>query len=340
MSHITNSTTADDQIYWTVFVTLLNQNTSRYGMGLIWLVGNLGSIFNCFIFCQRTLRKNPCVMYFFASSASQFLTFNFALLTRMLQFGYNIQTVNTDLWFCKIRYYLFYIFVAIPRYYIILASIDRYFVSSSDIRWRRLSSPKFAMRLIIINSLFWCLMYIQVLVFYDIENGTCSFRSGFYAIFFSIYISIDSGILPPCLMLIFGLLTLNNIRQSKRKLRPVAATTIGRPVQNTEMSKKDLQFSKMLINQICFFIILNLMNPCYLLYQTITMNMTKSPLRVAVELYINNMTYLLIDLGFSLTFFVYTLSSSLFRREFIQLIQKKLLNRAPAPASMVARTNT
>jgi hypothetical protein len=79
-------------------------------------------------------------MYFIASSGSQLFTFNFALLTRMLQFGYNVQAANIFLWFCKIRYYLFYISAAVPRYNIILASIDRYFVSSRDALRRQWSS--------------------------------------------------------------------------------------------------------------------------------------------------------------------------------------------------------
>ncbi|CAF1182141.1 unnamed protein product [Adineta steineri] len=316
----------DNEIYWCHFFLLLNRNISKYGMGLIWIVGNIGSTMNCFIFLQSNLRKNPCVMYFLASSASQFLTFNFALLTRILQFGHNIQAVNTYLWFCKIRYYLFYVFVAIPRYYIILASIDRYFASSSDINRRRWSSPKIALRLIIGNSLFWCLMYIQVLIFYEIDNNDCSFRNGIYGMFFSIYIIIDSGIFPLAIMLICGLLTINNIRKIKSRIRPLRVVVVIQPVRLARISRKDLQFSRMLLNQICIWIILNLINPCYLLYRTLTDNIIKSPLRLTIELLINNMSYFLIYLGFSLTFFVYTLSSSMFRREFYRLIRRKLLH--------------
>ncbi|CAF2634396.1 unnamed protein product [Rotaria sp. Silwood2] len=296
-------------------------------MSLIWLIGNFGSIINCFIFSQRSLRKNPCVMYLLASSVAQFLTFNFALLTRILYMGYNIQIVNTLLWYCKFRYYFFYISVAIPRYYIILASVDRYFVSSSDIYWRRWSSSKIAMRLIICSFLFWCLMNIQVLVFYEIQDDNCSFRNGVYAIFFSVYLLIESGIFPPLMMLIFGFLTVNNIRKSKRTTRPLSAANVIGYGHFTGMSRKDLQFSKMLLNQICLWIILNIPNPCYLLYQTITINDTKSSLRLSVESFISNMTYFFIYLEFSLTFFVYTLSSSLFRREFNQLLQKNILRR-------------
>ncbi|CAF1042696.1 unnamed protein product [Rotaria sordida] len=307
-------------------------------MGLIWLVGNFGSTINCFIFYQPKLRKNPCVMYLLASSASQFLTFNFALLTRMLHFGYNIQSLNILLWYCKIRFYFFYILVAIPRYYIIFASVDRYFASSPDVYWRQWSSSKIAIRLIIGSCLFWCLIYIQVIVFYQIQGGGCSYRNGVYGIIFSVYISIESGILPPLMMLIFGFFTLNNIRKSKRTIRPLAVGDVVRSGQFAGMSRKDLQFSKMLFNQICLWIILNIPNPCYLLYQTITINDTKSPLRLTVESFISNMSYLLIYLEFSLTFFVYTLSSSLFRREFRQIIRHKILPRFPSNTTL--RNNT
>ncbi|CAF4036896.1 unnamed protein product [Rotaria sp. Silwood2] len=277
-------------------------------------------------------------MYFLASSISQFLTFNFALLTRMLQYGYTIQTVNTVVWFCKIRYYLFYIFVAIPRYLIILASIDRYLASSSDIQRRQWSTPKIAIRLIIGNVLFWCVIYIQIPIFYEIHNGDCSFRKGVYGIFFCIYLLIESGIFPPLMMIIFGLLTLNNIRRSKRTIRPLPIVDIIQLSQFPVMSRKDLLISKMLFNQICLWIILNMFNPCYLLYRTITIYDNKSSLRLTVELFLNNMSYYFIYLEFSLTFFVYTLSSPLFRREFKKLIRKKLLHRFPI--NMIPRNTT
>ncbi|CAF4507353.1 unnamed protein product, partial [Rotaria sp. Silwood2] len=298
-----------------------------YGMSLIWLMGNVGSTISCFIFSQRKLRKNPCIMYFLASSASQFMTFNFVLLTRILLNGFNITAINLFLWFCKIRNYFFYLFVAVPRYYIILASIDRYFASCSNIYWRRWSSSKVAMRLIIGSFIFWSLMYSQILVFYEIQDGICSYRHGAYGIFFSIYLSIESGTLPPLVMLIFGCLTLKNIRQSKRRTRPIAELNGIRPAEFIGMSGKDLQYSKMLFSQILLWTILSIINPSDLLYQTITINETKSSFRTTVEVFINNMSYMFIHLEFSLTFFLYTFSSSFFRRQLKQLIQKKILHR-------------
>ncbi|CAF1321066.1 unnamed protein product [Adineta steineri] len=319
----------NNQIYLIGLINYLNKTISQFGLGIIWIVGNIGSIFTCIVFSQPAFHKSPCAMYFFASSFSQFFVFNFALLTRMLQFGYNIQIVNTVFWFCKIRYYLFYVFVAVSRYNIILASIDRYFASSREALRRQWSSPKIALRLIISNVLLWIIIYSQVLIFYDIHNGNCSPQPGSYGTFFSIYISIDSGILPLSIMLIFGLLTVNNVRQNKRLIKPSIANIYDGPVRVSRVSKKDTQLYRMLANQILLFIVLNIFNPCYLLYQASTIYTLKSPLRRAVELFINNASYILIYLGFALTFTNFIVSSGMFRREFQQFIQTKILRRPP-----------
>ncbi|CAF1337685.1 unnamed protein product [Adineta ricciae] len=299
-------------------INFLNKTISEIGFAFILLLGNIGSILMCIIFTQPTYRNTPCAMFFFAASLSQFFTYNFALFTRMLHYGYDIRTLNYNLWYCKIRFYLFYIFVAVPRYYIILASIDRYFASSRNALRRRWSSPKTALRLIIANVLFWSLIYIQVLVFYETNTGSCSYRSSGYGIFFSIYIAIDSGILPLLLMLIFGLLTVRNIHKTKMR---IGGNQRGR------ISKKDVQLHRMLANQIVLYLILNLPNPCFLVYYSFALNMSKSAVQIAAESWASNMTYLLVYLGFSLTFVNFMISSDIFRQEFFCLFQRKILRR-------------
>ncbi len=77
-------------------------------------------------FYKPAFRKSPCAKYFIAVNISQFFTFVFAVFIGTLEYGYTIQTVNSFVWFCKIRYYLFYVFVANSRYNIVMDSIDRY----------------------------------------------------------------------------------------------------------------------------------------------------------------------------------------------------------------------
>jgi hypothetical protein len=319
----------DNQANVIALVNFLNKTISQYGLGLIWLVGNIGSALNCIVFYQPAFRKSPCAMYFIASNISQFFTFNFALFTRMIQYGYDVQAINIFPWYCKIRYYLFYIFVANSRYNIIMASMDRWFASSRDALRRQWSSPKIALRFIIGNFILWFLIYLQVIIFYTINNGSCQPQPGTYRTAFSIYLAIDSGILPTSLMLVFGLLVVKNVHQTKRRIGATTAINEDQPVYANRMSRKDMQLQKMLGNQILLFIILNIPNPCYLIYRLFTAQTSKSPLRLVIEVFIENMTYVLIYLGFSLTFANFAVSSDMFRREFQQFIQTKILHRFP-----------
>ncbi len=337
----------DDQQNLINLVNLLNKTVSQYGLGLIWLFGNIGSILNCIVFSQPAFRKSPCAMYFIASSFWQFFTFNFALFTRMLQYGYNVRAINIFLWYCKFRYYFFYVFVANSRYNLILASVDRYFASSRDALVRQWSSPKIAIRVIICIATVWFVIYSQVLVFYEIVNGSCQYRQGVYGDFFSIYISIDSGILPISLMLIFGLLVVRNVHQTRQRIGTTTAMNEDGSVPGRKVSRKDAQLQKMLANQIFVFVILNIFNPAFLLYEAFTVDTDKSPLLSAVDTFLSNMTYVLVYLGFALTFPNFALTSDMFRREFRQFFETKILGRAPQRSAVdggtlirVAQTNT
>ncbi|UJR32431.1 hypothetical protein I4U23_019893 [Adineta vaga] len=305
-------------------ISFLNKTFSQYGLGLIYLMGNIGSALNCIVFYQPTFRKSPCAMYFLASNFFQFFSFNFALLNRMLLYGYDVQVINTYDWFCKIRFYLFYILTANSRYNIIMASIDRYFASSQNVARRRYSSSKVALKIIIISSIIWSLIYIQVLIFYDINDDICQYQSGVYGMIFSIYISIDSGILPILLMVIFGVLTIRNIHQSKRRIGINQASHVEQHIRINHLSRKDMQLYRMLINQLFLFIFLNLPNPCYLIYYSYTINAVRPLIRLTIELFISNMTYVFIYLGFALTFANFLVSSDIFRRELQLFILRKL----------------
>ncbi|CAF0834894.1 unnamed protein product [Adineta steineri] len=220
-----------------------------------------------------------------------------------------------------------------------MASVDRYFASSRNALHRQWSSPKIATRLIIGNAIFWCVTYSQVIIFYNISTGTCWYQSGAYGMFFSIFIAIEIGILPILLLFIFGLLTANNVHKTRQRIEPIGAAHGGQHIQGSTTSKKDTQLHKMLANQILVFIILNMPNPCYLVYRAFTVNTSKSVLRSTSEDFAGNMTYALMDLEFSLTFINFLISSKMFRKEFLQLIRIKILRQHPIPVATVRRDN-
>ena len=323
MSNTTIATVNREAELLALFTQLI-QVVSQVLDGLMWIIGNFGAICTCIVFSRATFRKSPCAMYFTASSFSQLFIFNFAVFIRMIQYGYNIPVNSVPSWFCRLRFYIFYVSGASARYNIVFAAVDRFFCSCQSVRLRRWSSSKVALCLIIIDAIIWALFYIQVLVFFDVKNDKCRIHVADIMIYFNFYLTIENGFLPIIPMLIFGLLTIRNIRRSAQRAK--APETIDGAVSNTNnqssssSSKKEVQLHKMLINQVVVYVILNLPYPVYNLYRTYANLSSFTGSRAAIDTFVNNLCFDMIYLCFALTFLNFLLTSSMFRRELKQIL--------------------
>ena len=323
MSNITISTINREAELLALFNHLI-QVVSQVLDGLMWIIGNFGAICTCIVFSRPTFRKSPCAMYFTASSFSQLFVFNFAVFIRMIQYGYNVPVNSVPSWFCRLRFYIYYVSGASARYSIVFAAVDRFLCSSQSTRLRRWSSSKVALCFIIIDAIIWALFYIQVLVFFDVKNDKCRIHVADIMRYFNFYLTIENGFLPIIPMLIFGLLTIRNIRRSAQRAK--APETIDGAVSNTNnqssssSSKKEVQLHKMLINQVVVYVILNLPYPVYNLYRTYANLSSFTGSRAAIDTFVNNLCFDMIYLCFALTFFNFLLTSSMFRRELKQML--------------------
>ena len=323
MSNTTIATVNREAELLALFTQLI-QVVSQVLDGLMWIIGNFGAICTCIVFSRATFRKSPCAMYFTASSFSQLFIFNFAVFIRMIQYGYNIPVNSVPSWFCRLRFYIFYVSGASARYNIVFAAVDRFFCSCQSVRLRRWSSSKVALCLIIIDAIIWALFYIQVLVFFDVKNDKCRIHVADIMRYFNFYLTIENGFLPIIPMLIFGLLTIRNIRRSAQRAK--APETIDGAVSNTNnqssssSSKKEVQLHKMLINQVVVYVILNLPYPVYNLYRTYANLSSFTGSRAAIDTFVNNLCFDMIYLCFALTFLNFLLTSSMFRRELKQML--------------------
>jgi len=323
MSNTTIATVNREAELLALFTQLI-QVVSQVLDGLMWIIGNFGAICTCIVFSRATFRKSPCAMYFTASSFSQLFIFNFAVFIRMIQYGYNIPVNSVPSWFCRLRFYIFYVSGASARYNIVFAAVDRFFCSCQSVRLRRWSSSKVALCLIIIDAIIWALFYIQVLVFFDVKNDKCRIHVADIMRYFNFYLTIENGFLPIIPMLIFGLLTIRNIRRSAQRAK--APETIDGAVSNTNnqssssSSKKEVQLHKMLINQVVVYVILNLPYPVYNLYRTYANLSSFTGSRAAIDTFVNNLCFDMIYLCFALTFLNFLLTSSMFRRELKQIL--------------------
>jgi hypothetical protein len=69
----------------------------------LWIMGNLGCMGNMIVFRSRSFRKRAYAIYLFSAAISDFHYFNFVLLTRVLQKGFQIPLMTRYITICKLR---------------------------------------------------------------------------------------------------------------------------------------------------------------------------------------------------------------------------------------------
>lgn len=211
--------------------------------------GTFGNLFNIIIFTRRSLRTNPCSIYFLAGSVANCFVMYVALLTRYLASSWSIDPSATNMIWCKIRYFLIYPPLSLVLWFIVLASIDRFLTSAHNIRRRQLSTVPKARKIILLTTVLMFSINIHVLVFARAELiggiATCTILPNEYLVFFNIFVPIVSCILPLIVMGIFGILTIRNVRRIRNRV--VAQDTNA---QNARLRSNDRQLVVMLLVQV------------------------------------------------------------------------------------------
>lgn len=97
-------------------------------------------------------------------------------------------------------------------------------LSSRNVTVRTWSRPRIAYRLIAGVTLFWILFSVHTLIGTTILpsalGAICYVQPGTYTLFVAIYLITFNYSLPTILMVIFGLLTIANIRKTQRQIHP------------------------------------------------------------------------------------------------------------------------
>ncbi|CAF2066927.1 unnamed protein product [Rotaria magnacalcarata] len=138
----------------------------------------------------------------------------------MLDIGYNINTGSYNIFCCRIRVYLFVLCDILSSFYLILAAIDRMFITSPSVETRRRSNNHFAYKSIISDTLFWIIFSSHSFIFADTvqlvpNHFICYTKFGFYPACIAYY-SLIKIISMSSLMIVFGSLTVRNIRNVRR----------------------------------------------------------------------------------------------------------------------------
>ncbi|CAF1437050.1 unnamed protein product [Adineta ricciae] len=297
---------------------------NRHVATFLLLFGTLGNLLNIYVLNEHSFHENPCSIYLSWSSITSSIFIWSGFLTRVLQ-GYNINWPNQNSIACKTRQLLLNVTWPMGIWCLVGASIDRYLCSHSSARYRLFSTNLIAKRFALAIFIFFCCLFVEVLYCFEGsipnvpvlcygQNIPCRLFNDWAALSFDI-------ILPSFFLAVFGALTIRNIRQ--RSVRPVIDSEV-RSNRRSTMRANDRNLTRMLLIQVLFILVLDLPFGIYRPYASLTSNIPKSSYRAAVE----NLTYsvivLLICVTHSTSFYLYTLTGSVYRRAFKQIGQRWL----------------
>ncbi len=198
-------------------IQIITTQMTYYGPIVLLVVGIIGCLCNFITFTAPQLRKNSCAFYFLLSALFEFLSITFGLISRFAADHLTSTLINTDRVYCKLRAYLVSALPLIATYLVLLSSIDRCMSSSVHARLRSFSQMKIAYCASGVAVAVGFVSCVHILIGYDLRPR-CGALGGVFSMYDSMFVVFWLGVIPHMLMLVFGFLTVLNIKRSKRRV--------------------------------------------------------------------------------------------------------------------------
>ncbi|CAF1136786.1 unnamed protein product [Rotaria sordida] len=312
------SSTTTNQYEVTQLLDIAEDLFAYVGLTIL-LLGTIGNMINVISFARLESLKTLASSLFLLTSciASQVVLVT-GLLTRVIRGFSLIDPVYTSVVLCKVRWMIRTAAGAVSLTCVCLAAIDRYLSSCHNVHRHGLITIKRARWSIFISICFWSSIFSSYAVFYTAPTPlSCTIANPIFAYFTSYFNLFHYSILPLSVLSIFCMLTWHNLGQQP-------ATYLRGGIRLYD------QITRMLIAQSIDILITSFPNMIWQIYTVTSQSITKSSLRMAQENLINTICVLI---GFSthaITFYVYLLASSTFRKNVKDML---LRNRRIKPLS-------
>jgi len=296
----------------------------------LFIFGVIGNILNTLVLSQRSLRSNSCAWLFLVSSIFNLISILSGLTTRILSVWVVVVTDQIG-WLCKLRVFIVLTSRTIGSWLIMLAIFDRWLLSCKNFHYRHFSTLKNAKRGMFVIIIISCFLHSPTFYCYQANlNNTplkcysrtikCQILTDQTYIFFTILI-------PIILMILFGLLTLSNIRKMHHRARKPLLSRLNKTTINDEHRQRlkliDRHLLIMLLVQISVFILFTFPQAIEMIYVTLTRNTSKSLLQNTIEKSIFTFCLLLTYLSSGMPFYIYTLTGGcMFRQAVFRLIRR------------------
>ncbi|CAF0992334.1 unnamed protein product [Adineta steineri] len=293
--------------------SIISSQFSTYAGLPICIFGIIGNLLNIRILYPT--RSNPSSFLLFISSFFNIIALSEGLLPRILAISFNIDASSTSMLWCKSRLFIAYSVTITSLTCLCFASIDRFFLSCRSVGWRNRSKLSTAKIAVIIATTVIFASNIPLLVFetiIDVKSATGNITQTCVIINSDLTIYINYilrpvllGILPGTILSITGWLTYRHINS-------ITGIQIRGTFQRSLTSMILLQIVAVFIPIIPFSTVA--------IYQLITSSVVKSSYRLAQEALALNITNIILYISYASNFYIYLMSSSSYRRDFLQFI--------------------
>ncbi|CAF2958125.1 unnamed protein product [Rotaria sp. Silwood2] len=308
----------------------------------IWVAGNLGSIGNMIVFSSRTFRNRAYSVYLLSEAMSDFIYFDFLLLTRVLQKGFQIPITTRYDVLCKLRQFVSVWSHQVSFTLFSFATIDRLLSAQRSNTYRQWSNRVgLAYKMSIACVLFWLSFIGHRLILYSASNGKCGPLSGFYSYFDNYTEVVITAICTPIVMVVLAYLLIHSVRDVIQ--RRIVPDNNGPPVSiahRSVLQQIDSRLTLMLILQSIIAIITYTPYAIELIYTNVTQYWPKSALQLAIEKVIVEFIHLVSYTFFATSFYVSLISNSGFRRQFKRFFRKPKPDDHTIHINTIFHTNT
>jgi hypothetical protein len=291
-------------------VQLSNQLT-RIIVPMIIIVGVVGNSLNIAILTRPALYYHACSRYFLALAGNNLFYSSVIFIYRLFDAQYHLTVSDNSTIACKIITYISTLSAFLCPYFIVFASIDRYWASSINAGIRKLSCARTAKWIILLVVTVFALLFINVLVMVDIQRvsgSSCILRADtIYGQVYAVTQVFLFAIVPPGLMILFGLMTIHNANQSR-----ITLVTVSR------FHRTERQLARMLFLQVSVHILLTLPSST-----TYLMSILPNTIRTTILFsFISTIFQLLFNCSYVTSFFLYILSGHIYKKELLRLVYR------------------
>ena len=280
------------------------------------------NLINIRILTSRVLCSSPCTYYFLAYAI---FSINYSILICPTQFlrGFYIDWADTRVG-CKMHFYFIFLAPVQAKVMLLLASCDRYCSSSQSRQSHSKSTIQRAKLSILIGSVSSAIYMLPMLIIYhwDETSKKCLQQSSTLIHIYTLSQILFYYFLTPILMVIFGVLTILNIRQQSSRAR-IRRTSLQR-------RRTEGQLARMLILQVTVHLILVL--PFGVTY---SMNAFDPSTRTSNILAVRYILVMWQQCDYFVSFFLYVLSGRVYREEFFRLFKSIRWHYTPAAQSFI-----